>query len=156
MNSIELADVLAHRTAAEQALLALLPVRDAHPISSLEYNAVNRIINAAVDIADQAANAYVDAHILPAPVNPSPAFLAKMAAVKADLDDPAHQQFDGVAPAILTGRIYISIDGGTWYELAAEDELNGSSWVSSDVDADPRGWSTRWEHISHDVRGAIL
>ena len=156
MTSMELADVLARRTAAEQALLALLPVRDGHPIGSPEYNAVNRIINAGVDLADQAANAYVDAHILPAPVNPSPAFLAKIAAVTADLNDPAHQQFDGVEPATLTGRIYISIDGGTWYELAAEDELNGNAWVSSDVDADPRGWSTRWEHVAHDVRGAIL
>lgn len=153
---ITLEDALALRTTSNQALTALLPVRDAYTIGSPEYNAMNRIINGAVELADEAANAYVDAHILPAPVNPSPAFLAKLAAVKADLDDPAHQQFDGIAEADLTGRIYISIDGGTWYELAAEDELNGSSWVSADVDADPRGWSSKWEHVAHDVRGAIL
>jgi hypothetical protein len=156
--TVTLEDALALRTAAEQALRALLPVRDAHTIGSPEYNALNRIINGAVDLADQAANAYVDAHIIPAPENPAPGFTAKLAEVAADLADASHLRFDELAgvPVILTGRIYIATNGGTWYEIDTQDELNGNDWVSADVDPDPRGFSSKYDHVSHDVRGAIL
>lgn len=156
-NAITLEDALALRAAATQAVDALLPLRNAHPHTTPEYRALNSIINAAVDTAEQAAKDYVDAHIIPAPQNPSPGFTAKMAALKADLADTAHHNWDmcGYAPD-LTGRTYVSQSGAVWYEEVAADELNGPDWITADLPVDPRGFSTKYEHCGYDVRGYLL
>jgi hypothetical protein len=151
--------IQALNAAARTALDTLAPERDKYQHGTPEYWAVNQLMNAAVDQAAAASREWVDAHIVPAPTNPT-ALARITVTVAADLNDPAHVEWDlsytDVDPVILTGRTYVAVDGAVWYEAADGDELNAPNWYSADVPVDPRGFSSKWEVCPYESREYML